>query len=390
MRKIMYLGLDVDDKAFHGCGLFDVKKAEEQLAFKSKPSVGSLTEKLSEFKKRGFDLKICYEATYVGFSLFRDLKKRGFDVSVIAPSSIPRASGDTVKTDRVDSEKLARYFKKDLLTVVNVPDEEEEQVRNLCRSRIFLARQVNDLKRHLVSMCRKLGLNYKAASGLKNPAYFTQMHLRWLESEVVRMNSEMTSFTVKMMLSQITQMQGQVEALDDKIASIAEQPKYQRRVNALKCYRGLDVLGSMVMVTEIGDIKRFSHPSKLTSYVGMDLREYSSGGRERRFKISKMGNHRLRWLTVESCQRANKIPSVSMRLKLRRKNIEPEFIEIADRCMKRLYKKSQHMLMAGKPVNKIKIACGRELLCFVWESLMKADQTLNTNRSDRLEKGKVA
>jgi len=45
------------------------------------------------------------------------------------------------------------------------------------------------------------------------------------------------------------------------------------------------------MITEIGDIKRFSHPRKLVSWIGMDIREYSSGGKYNRFGITKPGNH---------------------------------------------------------------------------------------------------
>ena len=373
MRKIMYLGVDVDDKAFHGCGITGDDKASEQIfRFKTKPSAGALVEKLKEFEAKGFDLKVCYEATYIGFSLYRDLAAKKINCTVIAPSSVPRKSGDTVKTDRVDSEKLAEYFKKDLLTAVHVPDEDLEQVRVLCRSRIFLAKQVRDLKRHVVSTCRRLGLNYRGSTNLKCPAYFTKMHLTWLKNEMSRSELEYARFSMDMMLSQVTQLEGQMQTLDEKIESIAEGARYKKKVNALKCYRGLDILSSMVLITEIGDINRFSHPSKLTSFVGFDLREYSSGGRERKFSISKMGNNRMRWTIVEASQRAHKTPSISNRLKYRRVGVEPEFIEIADRCMKRLYKKSQRMLLAGKPVNKIKVACGRELLGFVWESLRKA------------------
>lgn len=373
MRKIMYLAIDVDDKAFHGCGITEgLRASEERFRFKSKPSTSALLEKLKDLENRGFELKVCYEASYIGFSLYRDLKAKNFECSVIAPSSVPRAAGDTTKTDRVDAEKLAEYFKKELLTVVHVPDSELEQIRILCRSRIFLAKQIRDLKRHVVGTCRRLGLNYKANAGLKSPAYFTQKHLEWLKTELKKTKQEYAIFSLEMLLSQIKQFEQQVKSIDEKIEVVSQKPEYQKKVRALKCYRGLDVLSSMVLITEIGDINRFAHPSKLTSYVGFDLREYSSGGRERKFSISKMGNHRLRWTIVEACQRVHKIPSISTRLKYRRQDVEPEFIEIADRCMKRLYKKSQRMLLAGKPVNKIKVACGREMLGFVWESLRKA------------------
>ena len=132
----------------------------------------------------------------------------------------------------------------------------------------------------------------------------------------------------------------------------------------------------MGLILELGDIKRFSHPRKLTSYAGMDLREYSSGGKERKYSMSKMGNRHIRTIVVEACQGVKLKPKLCRSLKKRREGMPVQYTEVADRCMKRLYKKSTHLLLAGKPVNKIKVACARELLGFVWESLnLAAAQT---------------
>ena len=54
---------------------------------------------------------------------------------------------------------------------------------------------------------------------------------------------------------------------------------------------------------EIGDIKRFPHPRQLMSWVGMDIREYSSGGKHNRFGITKQGNRYLRSAFIEANQR---------------------------------------------------------------------------------------
>lgn len=56
-------------------------------------------------------------------------------------------------------------------------------------------------------------------------------------------------------------------------------------------------------------------------------------------------------------------------LKARRKDVPPELIQIADRYQKRLYKKSYRLLMGGKHPNKVKVACAREMVGFIWESL---------------------
>ncbi len=45
---------------------------------------------------------------------------------VIAPSLIPKRSGDHIKTDRRDAEQLARLFRAGELTPVYVPKCEDE------------------------------------------------------------------------------------------------------------------------------------------------------------------------------------------------------------------------------------------------------------------------
>jgi transposase len=125
----------------------------------------------------------------------------------------------------------------------------------------------------------------------------------------------------------------------------------------------------MVIVTELGDIRRFSHPNKIVSYAGMDVAEYSSGGKERRYSMTKMGNGHLRKILIEASQSANRLPVLNRELKRRREGATLQQKAIADRCMKRLHSKSLGLLYKSKPMNKIKGACAREMIGFIWESL---------------------
>jgi transposase len=153
------------------------------------------------------------------------------------------------------------------------------------------------------------------------------------------------------------------------IDELAKAERYQKRVNALVCYHGIKNIFAMVMITEIGDINRFAHPNQLTSWLGFDIREYSSGGKHHRFGITKHGNRYLRTAFVEANQRLPRSKRVHPALKARRKEIDPELVHIADRCLARLTKKGNRLLYAGKHPNKVKVACAREMVGFVWESL---------------------
>ncbi len=135
---------------------------------------------------------------------------------------------------------------------------------------------------------------------------------------------------------------------------------------------GIKNIFALTMITEIGDVKRFSHPRQLVSWIGMDIREYSSGGKHHRFGITKNGNRYLRTAFIEANQRGYRSARLSQAIKARRAHTGAEFIDIADRCLRRLNRKGNRLLLAGKHPNKVKVACAREMVGFVWESLHQA------------------
>jgi len=80
-------------------------------------------------------VRVAYEAGPTGYGLARELARRGVQCVVAAPSKIPRASGDRVKTDRRDAELLVRLLLAGKLHAVRVPGPEEEALRDLVRAR---------------------------------------------------------------------------------------------------------------------------------------------------------------------------------------------------------------------------------------------------------------
>jgi len=364
-EKILYVGVDVDDKSFHGAGLHLL--TGEKFQFKCKPTSGALITRLRDFIKKGFKVKVCYESTYIGYTLYRALAKVSIDCEIIASSLIPNQSGKQVKTDRLDALKLAEYFGKGLLTAIHIPSEEDEKVRDFIRSRNFMVKQRRHLKLHILGLCRRNGFNFREETGGK--CHWTDTHERWLKSRISKCEDSVLQQNFNLLLSQYSLINSGIESADFEIEKMSEKPKYKVAKNALNCFRGLSTLSSMTLIAEIGDIRRFKHPKQLTSFAGFDIREYSSGGKSKRYGITKMGNKQIRTVSVESCQLASKPKIVSKRLALTRREQSFKIVDVADRCMQRLHKKSNRMHYAGKHTNVIKVACAREMLNFVWEVL---------------------
>lgn len=156
-ENVIYVGVDVDDNSFHVTAL--MPETGEVIETKTKSNLKGLVNKLEDFKKKfpNHALKICYEATYIGFTLQRDLASKGYDCVVVAPSSIPRVHGNQVKTDRVDAGKLAQFLSAGILTFVSVPDKETESDRDLLRSRQFMLHQLAEVRTHIQSLLRRNG-----------------------------------------------------------------------------------------------------------------------------------------------------------------------------------------------------------------------------------------
>ena len=367
-QNIIHVGLDVDDTQYHGSALN--KSTGEVLDFTCRPTLKGFMGQLDKLHKYfpGNTFRLCYEASYIGFTLQRDLADKGFHCDVVAPTSIPSPRGRQIKTDRIDAVQLAQFYANDLLTFVAVPDPEQEQDRDLIRSRQKLLAQQTELRTHVQALLRRNGRHFKAETRYKT--HWTKPHYFWLERTV---DNASGSFKVNLalLIRQLKNIMHILAEFGQQIEVMANTPRYEQSVQALTCYKGIKNLFALTMITEIGDVKRFPHPRQLVSWIGMDIREYSSGGKHNRFGITKQGNRYLRSAFVEANQRGYRTAGISHTLKARRKNTDTELIHIADRCLKRLNKKGNRLLLAGKHPNKVKVVCAREMVGFVWESLNK-------------------
>ncbi|MBN1983789.1 MAG: transposase, partial [Chitinivibrionales bacterium] len=233
-KKIVYVGLDVDDTAFHGMGL--VMETGECFEFKCKPDHGVLRKKLNEIFKDQYTIHLCYEACYIGYSLCRFLRKSGIQCDIVAPSLIPVKTGTRVKTDRLDAAKLAEYYAKDLLTPIYIPDETDEEVRDILRSRNFLVKQRKMLKTHILSTCKRYDIKFQDETG--NKTNWTDLHISWLKSRAKTLSRPLCQIDIEMLLSQYTSLSENIEKLDAAISQVADGERYKKAKDALNTFRG--------------------------------------------------------------------------------------------------------------------------------------------------------
>ena len=199
-RTIIYVGLDVDDTQYHGSALD--KHTGEVIDFKCRPTLKGLVGQLDKLGKHfpGCPFRLCYEASYIGSTLQRDLAEKGYHCDVVAPTSIPSPRGKQIKTDRIDAAQLARFYANDLLTLVSIPEPQLEQDRDLLRSRQKRLEQQTELRQHLQSLLRRNGLHYKAQT--QNKTHWTKHHYCWLEHTIEALSGSL-KVNLELLLRQV-------------------------------------------------------------------------------------------------------------------------------------------------------------------------------------------
>jgi hypothetical protein len=114
----IHLGLDVHKDTI-SVGILDPDQQvpDVERISHDEPSIRRFVARFAEPRA----LRACYEAGPTGFELARLLSSMGVGCEVIAPSLIPRAPGDKVKTDRRDCRRLARLHRAGELVAVRIP-----------------------------------------------------------------------------------------------------------------------------------------------------------------------------------------------------------------------------------------------------------------------------
>jgi transposase len=288
------------------------------------------------------------------------MKKKGVECLVVAPSLIARKPGERVKTDRRDARKLARLLRAGDLTEVHAPTPEQEGARDLCRARED-ARE--DLKRS-----RQRLQKYLLRRGVVWPKQaWTVAHRSWLRTLQFTAGTEQTVFDDY--LRSVEWQEERLKGLEEKLEALSGQSPYREPVGHLRCFRGIDTVTAMTLVTELHGFVRFASPRGLMAYLGMVPGEFSSGESRRQTGITKTGNGRVRRLVIEAAWHYRHPPAVGQRLRHRREGQPGYVIALADRSQQRLHRRFWGLVARGKPTNKAVVAVGRELLGFLWAAL---------------------
>ena len=320
--------------------------------------LASLDKALRRQISKGVPLHVVYEAGPCGYVIWRHLSAQGINCEVVAPSSIPKRSGDRVKTDRRDAMMLARLSRSGDLIAVRVPDVVDESVRDLVRAREDAVRECRNGRHRLKALLLRNGIGYAGKTA------WTAAHLRWLATVKLAHSAQQIAF--QEYLGSITQSTDRIARLEKSMIDALPQWGLRPVVQALQAMRGIQLIAAMTLVAELQDFLRFDNPRQLMSYVGLVPSEHSSGPKRGQGGITKAGNSAARRMLVEIAWQYVHSPRVSPIIAKRHEGLPEAVIEIAWKAQLRLSGKYKRLLARKVLKTKAVVAVARELAGFVW------------------------
>ena len=274
-------------------------------------------------------MRVAYEAGPTGYGLARELARRRVECVVAAPSKIPRASGDRVKTDRRDAEHLVRLLLAGKLHAVRVPGDEEEALRDLVRAREAVRMDLMRSRHRLSKLLLRHGIRFDDGHAWTERHRSGLRRSRWTGR---RRRPRCSTRGARSTRSRTAASAGARDRRD------APDLAWTVQVGRLRCLRGVDTLTAVGMCAEIGDFERFARAEQLMSYVGLVPCESTTGQQRRLGSITKTGSGHARRLLVEAAWHYRPRPSIGQALTDRQADQPPEAIAIAWSAQRRLHR----------------------------------------------------
>jgi transposase len=356
VKATSLVGLDVHARQTHAAVL-DLGSGELEV----RRLVGAPEEVVVFLERLAGSIVAVYEAGPTGFGLARVARARGIDVRVIAPGSIPKGSGDRVKTDRRDAIRLVRLLAAGELRFAFVPSIEDEAFRDLIRCIEDARGDLMRARHRLSKFLLRRGHRYQEARA------WSVKHQRWLRALSFQDGCSHASFADY--LAAVELLAGRratlLEVLEQQIPECSHAPVIAR----LRCFRGIDTLTAAGVAAEVGSFQRFPKPALLSGFLGIVPSEHTSDLKRRQGAITKAGSSHARRLLVEAAHHYHREPTIGETLARRQAGQDPRIIAIAWRAQRRLYQRWRHLRdERRKPAGVVAIAVSRELAGFLWEA----------------------
>jgi transposase len=238
---------------------------------------------------------VAFEAAYGWGWLVELLEDYGFDPHLVHPTRCKAIAAARLKNDKVDAAILAQLLRADLLPEAWIAPPATRQLRALLRHRVQLVRLRTLLRTRIHAVLADFGHD-RPAGCWSGPGR------KWLASlELPAVSRRVVDDDLALMDA----LESPIGCLD---AEIHERAKADPQVKVLTTLPGVGELTALVILAEVGDVRRFPSARKLASWAGLTPTVRGSDRTVRHGHISKQGSTWLRWILCEAAQTAKRHP----------------------------------------------------------------------------------
>lgn len=279
-------------------------------------------------------VKIVMESCGIWEDFYDLLTSKGYNVCLANPLQVKAIASAKIKNDKVDSEILAKLLKAGLIPTSYVPPKEIRELRNIVRHRRILIKHRVKLKNSIHTILRKANIKHPFSD------LFSKKGIDYLK----KMNNERIDRFLRLYES----IQKEINGIDKDMTKLKTLSKDTKLLQTMP---GIGEYAAKVIMSEIGDIKRFPSAKKLCNYAGIIPSQSQSAGTDRRGRITKQGSRNLRWILVQCAHVTVQIPGK--------------------------FQKYYYKLSRKKPKSKAVVAVARKMLTIQWYMLKNREPYLS-------------
>lgn len=233
------------------------------------------------------DARIAVEATGNWMWLDELIEDRHPDLVLAHPLKTKAIASARIKTDKIDATTLAQLLRADLVPAAYIPPRAVRDTREILRYRASLVRLRTQLTNKLHAILSKTGLQppTQTITGVKSRRFLATVPVR--PCYRVGLDGYLRLFeTLTAEIHQVSQTLDAQAQADPQAQLLCTMP-------------GIGAYSALLILSEIGDVRRFPDSRHLCSYAGLVPSGHASGGKTRLGRLTQQGSSWLRWILVE-------------------------------------------------------------------------------------------
>lgn len=237
-------------------------------------------------------LRVTFECGLNWGYLYDVLKDTG-KVNEIIPANplhVKIIAAAEIKTDKIDSRKLACLLHSDLIPAVYVPDSKTRARKEVIRQRAYLVKMRTRIRNRVHRIIER-------QRNIEMPQVSDMFGKR---GKSVLKKAKLPQPDLHLLNQDIRILEGLDKLISENNKLMKEFGETDYAMQLLQTIPGIGPVISSVISTEIDKIERFSEPSRLCAYAGVVPSTYSSGGRTRHGRMLIKCNHWLKWALIEA------------------------------------------------------------------------------------------